>query len=464
MYTRRSFIGRVISAGAASTLVAGRPTILEAAKAFELEVGEGVVDTTPPVGIEMAGFHRPLGDERRIEAIRQPTAARALLLRLGDVQSAIVSLDICGVSTEMTRRVQRRIAQQCGIPAANIRLCATHTHSMPTFRYFRQWGAISPEYMASVETKIVNAVEMAKNDVAPAALYLGKSRAPGASNNRTTKTWKTDEQFSQDSSHEERWLDTMVHVLHFDRGQGKKNLLWYHFTAHPVCYQDAEAGPDWPGLVSDLVREKHSLTPSYLQGHAGDVNAGDADHWIGRAEDTAGPVAAAISRAIESAQRVKTSNLRVQTAEAPLPLDMQLFAQWLAAYREDPSQCSSGHWVDARFAKEWFQQSEKRDSSQTVTRVPLTAMQLGELGFLFHPSELYSYYGLAIRRDSPLPNTLVVGYCDDIIGYLPDPNAYKSGEYSAITVPKIIDLPPFQPTAASRLTQRAITMLNDVVS
>ncbi len=104
MYTRRSFIGKVISAGAASTLVAGRPSILEAAQESALEVGEGVVDTTPPVGIEMAGFHRPLGEERRIEAIRQPTAARALLLRLGDVQSAIVSLDICGVSTEMTRR------------------------------------------------------------------------------------------------------------------------------------------------------------------------------------------------------------------------------------------------------------------------------------------------------------------------------------------------------------------------
>jgi hypothetical protein len=463
MYTRRSFLGKVIGAGSASALVAGRPSILPAAQTPALEVGEGVVDTTPPVGIEMAGFHRPLGEERRIEGIRQPTAARALLLRLGNVQAAIVSLDICGVSPEMTRRVQQRIAQRCGIPATNVRLCATHTHSMPTFRYFRQWGAISPEYMASVETKIVNAVEMAKADVAPAALYLGKSRAPGASNNRTTKTWKTDEQFTQDSSHEGRWLDTMVHVLHFDRGQGKKNLLWYHFAAHPVCYQDDEAGPDWPGLVTDLVREKHNLTPSYLQGHAGDVNAGDADHWIGKAEATAGPVSAAISQAIESGQRVKTNNLHVQTAETPLPLDMKLFSQWLAAYREDPSKCSSGPWVDARFAKEWFEHSEKKDPNQTVTRVPLTAMQLGDLGFVFHPSELYSYYGLAIRRDSPLPNTLVIGYCDEIIGYLPDPNAFKSGEYSAITVPKIIDLPPFQPTAASSLTRDAITMLNKVV-
>ena len=116
----------------------------------------------------LLGFHRPVGKERRITGIRQATAARALVLRLGDSQVAIVSLDICGVSGEMTARIQSQVAQKLGIPAGNVRLCATHTHSMPGFRYFRQWGAISPEYMASVEAKIVQAVEKAQADLAPA--------------------------------------------------------------------------------------------------------------------------------------------------------------------------------------------------------------------------------------------------------------------------------------------------------
>ena len=49
---------------------------------------------------------------------------------------------------------------------------------MPTFRYFRQWGAISPEYMAAVEKKIVEAVEKAQADLAPAALYLAARAFP----------------------------------------------------------------------------------------------------------------------------------------------------------------------------------------------------------------------------------------------------------------------------------------------
>ena len=75
--------------------------------------------------------------------------------------------------------------------------------------------------------------------------------------------------------------------------------------------------------------------------------------------------------------------------------------------------------------------------------LPISVTQLGEVGLLFHPAELYSYYGLEIRRDSPFENTLVFGYTDDFIGYLTDPNAYETSEYAAIVVPKITDLPPF---------------------
>jgi hypothetical protein len=53
-----------------------------------------------------------------------------------------------------------------------------------------------------------------------------------------------------------------------------------------------------------------------------------------------------------------------------------------------------------------------------------------------------------------------VGYANDIIGYLPDPKAFVAGEYAAITVPKILDLPPFQPEAAQILASRAVELAN----
>ena len=460
---RRTFLGQIARSGAAAALTLPISTSLAASGKPGLEVGEGVVDTTPPLGIEMAGFHRPEGKERRITGIRKPAAARALVLQMGDTRTAIVSLDILGISKDMTARVQSRVARKVGMSAKNVRVCATHTHSMPTFCFLRQWGALAPEYMASVESKIVQAVEMAQADLAPAELTVGKAVAPGASNNRTVKEWKTEDQFGEDSGDDQRWLDRTVHVLHFQRSKPKKNVLWYHFTAHPVCYRDDLAGPDWPGLVEDSIQQKLDVRPSFLQGHCGDVNAGDAEHWIGTAENTANPVTTAICQAVDSAKTVRVDELRIDASQCPLPLDLKRFNQWLTDYRDDPSKCSSGPWVDARFAKAWFEASSKRKTDTTHTSVPLTAMKLGEVGLVFHPAELYTCYGLMIQRDSPFENTLVVGYSDDIIGYLPDPKAYEAGEYSAITVPKILDLPPFTPTAARELATNALSSLKKLV-
>jgi hypothetical protein len=194
------------------------------------------------------------------------------------------------------------------------------------------------------------------------------------------------------------------------------------------------------------------------------VNAGDADHWIGTEENTARPVATAIAEALGHAREVPANEFRLHTGQVPLPFDLQLFQQWLDEYRGDPSKCSSGPWVDARFAEDWYRGSRQRDLTQTHLPVSLSAWQLGDVGLLFHPAELYSCYGLEIRRDSPFPDTLVLGYADDIIGYLPDPQAYQDGEYSAITVPKILDLPPFQPTAARELTAAAVSALHKLVA
>ena len=84
------------------------------------EAGEGVVDITPPLGIEMAGFHKPPGQERRITGIRQTTFARALLLRSGRTRVVIVSLEVIGVSRTFTRRVQKEVARKTGVPAVEV--------------------------------------------------------------------------------------------------------------------------------------------------------------------------------------------------------------------------------------------------------------------------------------------------------------------------------------------------------
>src|SRR4029453_10348032 len=101
----------------------------------------------------------------------------------------------------------------------------------------------------------------------------------------------------------------------------------------------------------------------------------------------------------------------------------------------------------------------KRDLAQTSHATPISALRLGEVALLFHPGELYSVYGLTIRRDSPFRDTLVIGYVDDLIGYVPDPKAYAAGEYAAMVVPKIMSLPGYKPEVGRALTATALDLL-----
>ncbi len=452
---------RFLAIGGVSACTLALPQSSRGEADASLQAGEGVADITPPLGTELGGFHRPPGQERRVRGIRQPTSVRALALRSAEAQALVCSVEVAAVSEAFADRVRKRISEVTGVPVDHIRVAATHTHSMPNFCFTRQWGTPPEDFMRTVEERTAEAARRAVEDLAPAELLLGTSIAVGGSHNRTTKNFKTEDQFDAAATDGDRWLDRTIHVLLFPR-KGKRTLCWYHFSAHAVCYADELAGPDWPGEVAARLREEEGLDPAFLQGHCGDVNPGDGSDWRGEIQQTVIAIYPALKKAIASAVPVQYLPLRTVRTDFRLPYDMALFQNWLKTYRESPDQCKSGQWVDAGFAEDWYRGNADRDWPQEALPITLSALRLGDVALVFHPAELYTCYGLTIRRDSDFAHTLVVGYSDGFVGYLPDPKAYQAGEYAALTVPKILDYPPFQPEAGQGMTAAAISLLQQL--
>ncbi len=426
------------------------------------EAGEGIADITPPLGVELAGFHKPKGQERVVTAIRQPSSARALVMKSGHDRVAIIVLDVLGFSQDFAKRVQKRVARETSIPAANVRVCATHTHSAPSLMPLLQWGGVSKGYNDLVEQRAAEAAVLAEKDLASADMYIGKQPVVGANHNRTTETWKTDKEFTKDSNDQERWLDTMLHALYFQREPPKKNLTWYQFSGHPVCYADTLAGPDWPGLVTKKTEARDGLSAAFLQGHCGDVNPGESGR--GDAENVSEAVYASLHHAVEHSQHVPFERIQFASKNHEFDLDLDRFKQQLEQYRKDPSACAKGEWVDAGFAKAWSENASKWNMRQKTYATTISAMRFGDLALAFHPAELYSVYGLTVRRDSPFENTILCGYADDLVGYVTDPAAYEKGEYAAIVVPKLIGLPPFKPDSGRKLAADLLQLLNSVAA
>jgi hypothetical protein len=212
-------------------------------------------------------------------------------------------------------------------------------------------------------------------------------------------------------------------------------------------------------MVAGKMEARDDLRPAFLQGHCGDVNPGDGATSLGDPEIVSEAVYAALHHAANHSEFVEVSEIRSVNREIKIPLDLARLQQQIERYRQDPATCNKGEWVDAPFAKAWFESAVKWKAGHTSYSAPISAMRLGPIGFVFHPAELFSCYGLAIRRDSPFPNTLVIGYADDVIGYVTDPAAYEKSEYAAMVVPKIIDLPPFKPEAGRELAAAALGLL-----
>jgi hypothetical protein len=323
-----------------------------------------------------------------------------------------------------------------------------------------QWGAVSQSYNDLVESRATEAALLAEKDLASADMYIGSERVVAANYNRTTKLWKTDKEFTKEANDQERWLDTMLHALYFQREPPRRSLVWYQFSAHPVCYADGLAGPDWPGLVARKMETRDGLVPAYLQGHCGDVNPGESGR--GDAEKVSDAVYAALHHAVGHSKHVPFEHIEVLSKTHELEFDLDLFKRQLEEYRKDPSACTKGEWVDAGFAKAWFEQASKWNPRKKTYSAPISAMRFGDLALVFHPSELYSAYGLTIRRDSPVEDTIVIGYADDMVGYITDSAAYEKHEYAAIVVPKLIGLPPFKPNTGRGLTAGILQLLASI--
>src|SRR5207248_40930 len=93
-----------------------------------LVAGAASVEITPPVGAFLAGYPHVRRDST---GVHDPLLSCALYIRSAGEQALIIANDVIYVSKALVARCRKRIAEKTGVPAGNILISATHTHSGP---------------------------------------------------------------------------------------------------------------------------------------------------------------------------------------------------------------------------------------------------------------------------------------------------------------------------------------------
>ena len=142
----------------------------------EIQAGAAVRVITPEKYLPISGG---MGIPKPSREKRGELTARAFVLRKGDTTLAVVALDLLGFPSVLGDRVRAKVGR---IPAANILIGSTHTHSAPDCYAFpdgRGGHTGDLEYMDLVCNKTVEAVNEAIDRLQPAWIQVATGEAKG---------------------------------------------------------------------------------------------------------------------------------------------------------------------------------------------------------------------------------------------------------------------------------------------
>ncbi len=441
-----------------------------------LQVGAAEVDITPPLGYRMAGYF----SERLSTGIHDPLHAKAIVLRHGTEQLALVCCDLIGVPRSVSAQARARMSQRTGIPIPNIVLCATHTHTGPLYEgplreYFHEaalkQNSTDPQervdYPALLTDRLVQVIVAAQANLRPAQLQAGIAHQEGLSFNR--RYWmKSGEvvfnpgRLNPDIVRPAGPVDPDVGILlarGVDAPQPFAGLTV--FAVHSDTVGGTEYSADYAYFLEQTMRQ--TFGQQFISA-LGLGTCGDLNHINVNEPADSGPKFQITERIGCTLGQV----VREQSKSLP-PITRPALAARSTTIQVPFQQATPGQIADARQTMQRFNDP----SVPFLTKVAaVRTLDLARLSPLYPlevqvfrldldtaivclPCEIFVELGLAIKRASPFKQTLVIEICNDRPSYVPTLKAFGEGSYE-VTNARV------KPGAGEMLVEAAVNLLKEV--
>ncbi len=421
-----------------------------AAQVFK--AGVAVVDITPPIGYRMSGYFR----ERLSTAVHDPLHARALVLEQGAERGAIVICELIGVPVEATGPARERAAERTDIPAGNILVAATHTHTGPEyfgvrFAYFKEQAVVEhgtdpheeTSYLEMLQGKLVQAIVEASAHCVPVEVRAGTATQDGLAFNRRFHMQDGSVRFNPGKQNPDIVrpagpTDPQVPLLLFQPQRGARpSLLLWAFALHLDTVGGTEYAVDYPYYVEQALHERHpNLVSMFAIGTAGDINHIDVSTKTPQkgheeARRIGKTLGGTVSKALPGLAVVESPAFAVRSVRVPVPLQH---------YSDDEVALALAHRAQitdggvpflerVRIYKIVDLQSRGGTSIEAEVQVFRIGREAAIVGL---PGEVFVDLGLAIKQASPFKTTLIVTLANDYAGYIPTRKAFEEGSYETV--------------------------------
>lgn len=432
-----------------------------------LLAGVGRVDITPPVGIELFGYHRP----EPMRGVHDPLSVTALALApAGSSPLLILALDHIGTTRREGRELREQIGQATGTPASRVFLCFSHTHSGPDSEPFDAYGlerpadSIARRYGDELHRRAVEASRLALADVRP--VRLG-SAAVGCDASVNRRVHDPDGIVRHHGINPGGPRDHQLPVLWIEGLDGRPLASIVNFGVHgtALLWDNLDASADVAGALRAVVEPATGAPCLFLQGAAGDQNPrwrGDDDALRRTGWELGGAALRGLAQA--SAMLDDRPVIVAGTELVNLPLRSLPDEAGAVARAEEAERswnAPAGAWL--RIVRERIARGE------TAVTVPieLAGFRIGSFLRIGAPLEPFSALALAFReRLGPTGDSLhacLGGYTNGVAGYLPPADELAAGGYEIEWMPAIYGwfdgwLMPPVPETADHLVEAALRL------
>lgn len=436
--------------------------------AAEFRMGVAVRDITPPVGYRMSGYFY----ERVSTGTHDPLHAKALVLEQGETSAALVFCDLIGLSRDVTDRARQLASEQTKIPAANILIAATHSHTGPLYNgvlrdYFHA-KAIEKhghdplekivDYREFLANRLADAIASAQKTASESRVHFSTIDQHGLSFNRRFHMKDGSVRFNPgrlnpDIVRTAGPIDPELVRLQFDPVGGQTPAQLCVFALHLDTVGGTEYSADYPGY---LARANPGVVTLFGAGTCGDINHVDvtqADQPKGQA--MAQHIGQTLHATLGKAKPAALSpNLAVLSERVACPLQTR-----------SPEQATVAIANMSKVGGQGLTFLEQVETCKTVALHSLSKEKLdcevqvfrlsNDTAIVGLPGEVFVELGMAVKAASPFTHTIVIELCNDAPAYIPTRKAFAEGSYE--TVNSLL-----APGSGEKLVEEAIKLLKAI--
>lgn len=426
------------------------------------KAGVAVVDITPPVDIELAGY---VAREQGLIGIHDALHAKGLVLEDGLQRAAVLTCDLLGVNTDDVRFVRKRIEEKTGIPANNIMIVASHTHSGPATLHTNGIGERDEQWMATLLDKMISCVENAARTLEEVTLRM----AVGVGEIGINRRGKIPEGEINPLPDPSGPVDRNVSVICLDRVRTKRPwVVLFNFGCHPTVLgaENRLVSADFVGAAVQYVERElgYDSVAMFTNGGAGNVNpvqTGSFDLASRLGESLGAEVVNIVLQpGVELGPNLQVSRTSVNFPFASIPSiegAKDLVQKYAIEVRKMNLSLTSRKIAEACMAwSKKLKRDVKEGNLQTMLTVEVQRITLGTVSLIAVPAEVFAETTLFLKEKSK-GRRIIVGYANGNVGYLPPREEIAKGGYEVLEAHKYYGYPThFAPEAEEGVRAAAV--------